>query len=119
MIDTNIVKLAVDTYKNVPTAFSQGNPNDVIRNAIIKANNGKTTVDFKDLRDGKCNGLFSLVEELITKTTIDGLAQNSVLYNTTEFKNGALGDKPIFKVNPHSILATSTVADGIQHVRRQ
>lgn len=57
METTNLIRLAVDAYKGVPSAFSEGNPSDVIRNALIELNGGDTKISYKKIRDGKCQGL--------------------------------------------------------------
>lgn len=115
----DIVKLALDTYKGVATAYAEGNPNEVIRNALIEANNGNTKLDYKAMRDGKCNGLYSLVEELITKVIVEGLPETSPVFQFVDYKNMALGDKPEFYIPDNSLLTVSTIADGTQAIRRQ
>lgn len=119
-METNkLIKLAVDTYKNVPSAFSEGNPSDVIRNALIEANGGSTKIDLRAVRDGKCSGLFALVEQLIVATVLEGLPESNPIFQWAETKNGALGDKPEFVIEKDSILAVATIAAGTQGVRRQ
>lgn len=116
----NIIKLAVDTAKRKPTAFSQGkDPTEVIRNAIKEANGGLSKIDYKAIRDGKCPGFFSLVEELITATVIAGLPENNPIFKWVETKNGAEGDKPVFKIHKNTIFAVSKIAAGTQGIRRQ
>lgn len=115
----NIVKLAVDAYNKVPSAFAEGNPSDVIRNALIEANGGSTKLDYRAIRDGKCDGLFALVEELINATVYEGLPASSPIFDFVDYKNGALGDKPVFYVPDNSLLAVDIVASGTQGIRRQ
>lgn len=68
-----IVKLAVDNYHSQVENYSAAQANDVLRKALIEANNGKTTLNYKDIRDGKCNGLFALIEEILSNTIVEGL----------------------------------------------
>lgn len=69
----DIVKLAVDSYKGRVEKYSTEQAQDVIRQVLIEANNGKTSLNYKDIRDGKCNGLFTLIEEILSKTVVEGL----------------------------------------------
>lgn len=117
--DNNIVKLAVDAYKKIPSAFAEGNPSDVIRNALIDANGGSTKLDYRAIRDGECKGLFALVEELIDAVVYEGLPKGSPIFDFVEYKNGRLGDKPVFYIPDNSLLAVDVVASGTQGIRRQ
>lgn len=118
-METNkLIKLAVDTVKGVPSAFSEGNPSDVIRNALIEANGGSTKIDVKAMR--KTNGsFFELVEELIVASIIEGLPESNPIFKWAETKNGKAGDKPEFKVHKDSVLAVAEVANGTLGIRRQ
>ena len=118
-METNkLIKLAVDTVKGVPSAFSEGNPSDVIRNALIEANGGSTKIDVKAMR--KTNGSFyELVEELIVASIIEGLPESNPIFKWAETKNGKVGDKPEFKVHKDSVLAVAEVANGTLGIRRQ
>lgn len=69
----DIVKLAVDAYKGKVEKYSESQSQDALRQALIEANNGKTTLNYKDIRDGKCVGLFSLIEEILSNTIAEGL----------------------------------------------
>ncbi|MBQ2396881.1 MAG: hypothetical protein II304_07615 [Bacteroidales bacterium] len=115
----NIVKLAVDACNKVPSAFAEGNPSDVIRNALIEANGGSSKLDYRAIRDGKCDGLFELVETLINATVYEGLPTASPIFDFIEYKNGALGDKPEFYVPDNSLLTVDVIASGTQGIRRQ
>lgn len=69
----DIVKLAVDASRGTVENYSMKQSQDVLRQALIDANNGKTTLNYKDIRDGKCSGLFSIIEEILDNTIIEGL----------------------------------------------
>lgn len=69
----DIVKLAIDGYKGKVEKYSVGQSQDAVRQALIEANNGKTYLDIRDVRDGKCSGLFTLLEEVLSNTVIEGL----------------------------------------------
>ena len=69
----DIVKLAHDAYRGNVEKYSVKQSQDLLRQALIEANGGKTTLDYKAIRDGKCPGLFTLVEEILDNTVIQGL----------------------------------------------
>ena len=115
----NIVKVAVDAYKGAVEKYSVKQSQDVIREALIAANNGKTTLDYRAIRDGKCQGLFSLIEEILSKTVIDGLQGDEYFNSLVDFRNVAEGDKNVFEVADNTLFVISDIADGTQGIRRQ
>ncbi len=88
----DIVKLAIDTKRGCVEKYSAGQSSEVIRQALIEANNGKTTLDFRAIRDGKCQGLFSIVEQLIANLNIEGLQGDEYFNSIVDFRNVAEGD---------------------------
>lgn len=119
-METNkLIKLAVDTVKGVPSAFSEGNPSDVIRNALIEANGGSAKIDVKAMRKGNKGEFFELVEQLIVATVLEGLPESNPIFKWAEIKNGKAGDKPEFKLHKNAVLAVSEVANGTLGIRRQ
>lgn len=116
----DLINVAVDAYKGVPSGnYSVEQSLDAVRNGLIAINNGKEYLDYKDIRDGKCNGLFAVIEEIITKTVIDGLQGNEFFMNLVEYKNMALGDKNEFYTPDDSLFNVATIARGTQGIRRQ
>ena len=74
MADMNdIVKLAVDAHRGNVEKYSVKQSQETLRQALIEANNGKTSLNYRDIRDGKCNGLFTLIEEVLSATVVEGL----------------------------------------------
>ncbi len=67
-----IVRLAIDAYHGAPAKYSVAESMDTLRQALVAANNGSTTLNYKAIRDGKCTGLFALVEEILTRTIVEG-----------------------------------------------
>ena len=53
-----LVKLAVDGYKGNVEKFSVKQAEDALREALIEANGGKTTLDYKALRRGQGTEVF-------------------------------------------------------------
>ena len=120
MADMNeIVRVAIDAYHGTTTKYSVSESMDTLRQALVAANNGSTTLNYKDIRDGKCVGLFTLVEEILTRTIVDGFQGDEYFNSLVDFRNIALGDKNIFKVEDCDLFVVSDAADGTQGIRRQ
>lgn len=115
----DIVKLAVDNYKGCLQKYSANEANETLRKALIEANNGSTKLDYKAIRDGKCAGLFALLEEILDATVIEGLQGDEFFNNFVEFRNVALGDKNVFVTHDSNLFVVSESAEGSQAVRRQ
>lgn len=115
----DIVKVAVDARKGSVEKYSYGQSQELIRKALIEANNGSTTLNYKDIRDGKCNGLFALIEELLRATVVEGLQDDSYFMALVDFRNVAEGDSPLFVVKDKNLFVVAEAADGTQGIRRQ
>lgn len=116
----DIIQLAVDSYKGVPAGeYSVKDSMDVLNKALVEANNGSTKLNIRDIRDGKCKGLFSLVETILQKTVIEGFYGDEFFMNLVEFKSVALGDENDFYIEDNSLFFVSEVARGTQGIRRQ
>ena len=114
-----IVRVALDAYRGAPLKFSTSETMDSLRQALVAANGGSTKLDYKAIRDGKCTGLFSIVEEIITRTVIDGLTDDMYFNQFVEYKNIALGDENIFVVDDVTYFSVDEIAPGTQGLRRQ
>ena len=66
----DIVKVAVVAYHGNVEQYSVGQSMELLHKALIDANGGSTTLNYKNIRDGKCSGLFTLIEEVLLKTAI-------------------------------------------------
>lgn len=120
MADYNdIVKLAVDAYHGTTTKYSVGESMSVLRQSMIEANGGSTVLDYKAIRDGKCNGLFTIVETILARTVVEGLQGDEYFNALVDFRNIALGDKNEFVVEDSTLFVVSDAADGTQGIRRQ
>lgn len=115
----DIVKLAVDNYHGAVEKYSAAQASDVLRQAMIEANGGSTRLNYRDIRDGKCAGLFSIIEQVLAATVVEGLQQDDFFYNMVDFRNIALGDLNQFLVEDSTLFQVSELADGSQGVRRQ
>ena len=114
-----IVKLAVDAYKGSVEKYSTKQSQDVLRQALIDANGGSTKLDYKAIRDGKCSGLFTLIEEILSRTVVEGLQGDEYFNALVDFRNLAEGDQNIFVVEDNTLFVVSEAADGTQGIRRQ
>ena len=115
----DIVRLAVDAYRGNVEKYSVKQSQDTLRKALIEKNNGKTYLDYRDIRDGKCNGLFTLIEQILSVTVVEGLQGDEYFNNLVEFRNVAEGDSPVFTVADNNLFVIAESADGTQGVRRQ
>ena len=114
-----IVRLAIDAYNGSVEKYSTKDSMKTLREALIEANNGSTVLDVRAIRDGKCNGLFSIVEEVLDRTVSDNLANHAILNDAVDFRNIPLGDKNEFLVDNNDLYFVARAADGTQAIRRQ
>lgn len=114
-----VVKLAVDAYHGNVEKYSVAQSQDALRQALVDANGGSTVLDYKKIRDGKCTGLFSLVEEILSRTVVEGLQGDEFFNAFVDFRNVALGDQNLFLVEDSNLFVVSDAADGTQGIRRQ
>lgn len=114
-----IVKLGVDSFKGKVEKYSTDQAQTALRNALIEANNGSTKLDIRALRDGKCNGVFAIVEEILAQTVIDQLTSTDYFNQLVEYRNVAAGDQAVFRVQDANLFTVSEIADGTQAIRRQ
>lgn len=115
----DIVKLAVDAYHGNVEQYSVGQSLELLNKALVEANGGSTTLNYKNIRDGKCNGLFTLIEEVLSRTVVEGLQGDEYFNALVDFRNVAEGDKNIFEVEDSNLFIVAEAADGTQGIRRQ
>lgn len=118
-MDENIIQVAVDAYHGRTKKYSVDDSMEVLRQALIEANNGSTKLDYRAIRDGKCAGLFSLVEEILSRTVVEGITENDFFMQLVDFRNVALGDQQAFDVEDTDLFTVATAAEGTQAIRRQ
>ena len=115
----SIVKLAVDAYRGSVEKYSKGEAMETLRQALVDANGGSTTLDYKKIRDGKCGELFTLIEEILSRTIVEGFQGDEYFNALVDFRNVALGDRNVFTVEDSNLFVVSEAADGTQGIRRQ
>lgn len=114
-----LVKLAVDGYKGNVEKFSVRQSQDALRAALIEANGGKTTLDYKALRHGQGAEVFAIIEELIPALITEGLQGDEYFMNLVDYRDLSLGDKNEFLVEDSNLFVVAKAADGTQAIRRQ
>ncbi len=121
MAYNEIVKLATDLYHGrVDKNFSSGDmqkDSEVLRDALIEANGGKTTVTYKDLRDNK--SIFQIIELILETTVLSGFKDNPFFEQFVDFRNVKLGDQNSFYIPDNSLFTVSDTAEGIYGTKRQ
>lgn len=115
----DIVRLAIDSHKGSVEKYTVKQAQDTLREALIEANGGSTKLDYRAIRDGKCSGLFTLIEEVLSRTSVDGLQGDEYFNNIVEFRNVAEGDQDVFVVENSDLFVVADAADGTQGIRRQ
>lgn len=119
-IDSNLIKLAVDGYKgHVAGDYSVNDTQEALRKALVEANGGSTKLDIKAIRDGRCNGVFAIIEELVNVIHEEGLKGDEFFMNMVEDRNLSLGDTNKFHIERECLFAVADIAEGTQGVRRQ
>ena len=115
----NIVKVAVDAYHGKVEKYSVEKSMELLNKALIEANGGSTVLNYKNIRDGKCNGLFTLLEEILSRTVVEGLQGDEYFNALVDFRNVAEGDKNMFVIEDSNLFVVADAADGTQGIRRQ
>lgn len=115
-----IVQVAVDAYNGNVKKYSVEDSQESLREALVELNGGSTKLNYRNIRDGKCNGLFALIETILARTVVTGLQEDDYFNAMVDFRNVALGDKNVFQVEDgDQLFAVAEIADGTQGVRRQ
>lgn len=115
----DIVRLAIDTYHGTQEKYSTEKSLETLRKALIEANGGSTKLDYKKIRDGECKAVFAIVEEILSKTVVEGLQGDEYFNALVDFRNAALGDAIEFEVQDSNLFVISDAAEGTQGIRRQ
>lgn len=65
-----LTKLAVDAYHNNTQMYSVSESTEALRNALIEMNGGKTSLDYRAMRDHP--EMFTLIENILKRTVVEG-----------------------------------------------
>lgn len=119
-MEKDLIQIAVDSYRgHMAGNYSVDDGMKTLREALIEANGGSTTLDYRAVRDGKCSGVFAILEEIINKTVIEGLPDSCPLFNYVDFRNLKEGDTNVFELRDNGVFVVADIADGTQGIRRQ
>lgn len=114
----NFVKTAVDAYfGRIEGNYSVAKTQEALRNALIEMNGGSTKFTRKSFRDHP--EMYSVIEEIITITTLDQIPQDNPLFDYMDQRNLAYGDSDQFTVESDQLFIVSQIAEGTQGLRRQ
>ena len=115
----DIVKLILDARNGNVEKYSVSESVDVVRQALIDLNGGSTKLNYKAIRDGKCTGLFNLVETVLSQTVVQELTNDDFFMAMVEFRDLSLGDENLFVIEDNTLFIVSETAEGTQAIRRQ
>lgn len=114
-----VIKLAKDMIQNKVSAnFADVSKNsEALREALIEANGGNTTIDIRNFNRG--NECFQIVEEIIPAIVHEGLQGNEFFFNLVDYRNIALGDDIDFWTTNKTNLIVADASYGVSGIRRQ
>lgn len=115
----NIVKLAIDNRRGSVEKYSLSDSNKVLREALVEVNNGKTTLDIKAIRDGKCPELFAFIETVVSQAIYDELQNDDFFMSLADTRIVPNGDQNVFLVEDASLFVVDDAARGTLGIRRQ
>ena len=111
---TDLQKLAMDCYEGKVKNYTNGNPEDVLRNEVIEKVGGEW--NYYNFQKNKWD-VYALIGEMIeqnlTRLSADTFA------DFCEVKDFALGDRVEFTVKNTDLFKVANIADGINSTRRQ
>lgn len=116
---SKIVKLAVDYCHGKVKDYTINEASDVLNQALVEANGGSTSFDYRRIRDGQCSGFFSIMEKIIGSTMIEQIENDNTFNAFVEVININDGDQARIAVEDSTLYTVSATADGTQNVRRQ
>lgn len=118
MDNSAVIKLGVDLAFGRVQNYSEGDANEVMRNAMKSLmplkENGK--LDFVAFRKNKLE-IFEILEEVVTEVVNEGL--NNQFDKFVEYRNEEWGDKPEFEVPNNQLYRVAEVVNGVGDIRRQ
>lgn len=115
----DLVRIAIDAYNGTVEKYSVSDAQETLRKALIAANGGDTKIDIRKIRDGECNKVFAIIEEILRVTVPAGLQENDLFKALVEYKNVAEGDQNVFAVEGDTLFFVDDIAKGTQGIRRQ
>lgn len=114
-----VIKLAKDMIEGkVSSTFADASKNsEALREQLIAANGGSTTIDIKKFHRG--NECFQIIEEIIPLIVNEGLQGNEFFFNLVDYRNISLGDDIDFWTKQKTNLIVADASYGVSGIRRQ
>lgn len=119
-----IVRLAIDlihgkqSFSYNEKTFDASEATDVLRKALIDANEGSSNFNWKSYRRNKTQ-IFEIIEELVPVIVHEGLQGDEFFMNFVDERNLALGDTNEFVVEDNTTFIVTKIANGIATPDRQ
>lgn len=119
MEKSNVIKLAKDIIQNrVSSNYSDNSKNvAALRDALIEANGGSTTIDVKTFYRG--NACFEIIEEILPLIVNEGLTGDEFFFNLVDYRNISLGDDIDFWTKDKTEFIVADASYGVSGIRRQ
>lgn len=117
----NFVSMAVDAYLNrgKQQNYAAADTERILREEAIALNGGSDHLDRRSIRDGKCSGLFTKIEDIITIAREEGFKGTEFFAGMVDYRNVAKGDNIDFIVRDNMYYQVSAISAGNQGLRRQ
>lgn len=117
----NFVSMAVDAYLNrgKQQNYAAADTERILREEAIALNGGSDHLDRRAIRDGKCSGLFTKIEDIITIAREEGFKGTEFFNGMVDYRNVAKGDNIDFIVKDNMYYQVSAISAGNQGLRRQ
>lgn len=114
-----LIKLAIDGHKGKVEQYSVADSQQTLREALIDLNGGSSKIDYRRIRDGKADGLFTLVETILGIAIEEGLRSDDFFMNYVDYYRVKDGDAPVFDIDDNDTFYVADAAIGTQGLRRQ
>ena len=111
---TDLQKLAMDCYEGKVQNYTNGNPEDALRNEIIEKVGGEWT--YYNFQKAKWD-VYALIGEMIGQNVSRLSAETFADF--CEVRDFMLGDKVQFEVKNTDLYKVANIADGVNSTRRQ
>ena len=111
---TDLQKLAMDCYEGKVKNYTNGNPEEVLRNEIVEKVGGEW--NYYNFQKNKWE-VYALISEMIS-ANVSRLSADTFA-DFCEVRDFALGDRVEFVVKNTDLFKVANIADGINSTRRQ
>jgi hypothetical protein len=110
-----IVKLGIDLYKGSLGTFSATETEATLREELKSLLGGEKNLRRAFRKNG--HAIFTVMEDILDVLIVEGLEDQFSEF--VDFRNVAVGDKPIFMVDDYHLFNVANIAAGTNNLRRQ